>query len=167
MNYEKGASPVIGTMLMVTVAVILSAVVAGLVFGVVHKVKSPPQAKFVLEDAPSNINSNGGDLFIATLYGGDQLICKDIKFQVVNASTNTAYELTWNDSLRCFVYHWNSTQYDMYAYDDDIKDRIISPGDKLIFNETVALIRSGTTVELRVIHIPTNTIIYIGEIIVE
>ena len=164
---KKATSSVIGTMLMVTVAVILSAVVAGLVFGVVHKVKSSPQAKFVLDDAPSDINSNGGDLFIATLYGGDQLICKDIKFQVVNASTNTAYELTWNDSLRCFVYHWNSTRYDMYAYGDDIEDSMIGCGEEVKFNETLALIRSGTTVELRIIHIPTNTIIYIGEIIVE
>ncbi len=166
MNYEKGTSPVIGTMLMVTVAVILSAVIAGLVFGVAHKVKSSPQVKFILNDAPSDIDSNSGDLFTATLYGGDTLICKDIKFQIVNVTPNTAYELTWNDSLRCFVYHWNSTRFDMYAF-GDCEDGFISVGDEIRFNETVALIKSGTVVELRVIHIPTNTIIYIGRVLVE
>ncbi len=164
---RKAVSPVIGTMLMVMVAVILSAVIAGLVSGVIHKIKSPPSAKFVLSDAPSNINSNGGDLFIATLYGGDTLACKDVKFQIVNVSSNTAYELIWNSTLKCFVYNWNSTQYDMYAYGNDIKDGFISVGDEITFNETTPLIKSGTIVELRVIHVPSNSVIYVGSVIVE
>ena len=164
---RKAVSPVIGTMLMVMVAVILSAVIAGLVFGIPHKIKSPPCAKFVLSDAPSDIDSNGGDLLIATLYGGNTLICKDIKFQIVNVSSNAVYELVWNSTLKCFVYNWNSTQYDMYAYGDDIKDGFISVGDKIIFNETTPLIKSGTIVEFRVIHIPSNSVIYVGSVIVE
>ncbi len=166
---RKAVSPVIGTMLMVAVVVILSAVVAGLVFGVVHKIKSTPYAKFVLSDAPSNINSSGGDLFVASMYGGDTLTCKDMKFQIVNVSTNTVYELVWNDTLKCFIYNWNSTsgKYEMYAYGNDIKDGFISVGDEITFNETTPLIKSGTIVELRVIHVPSNSVIYVGSVIVE
>jgi len=162
---RKAVSPVIGTILMVAVAVILSAVLAGLVFGITHRIESPPNANFVLEDAQSNITSNGGDLFIATLYGGDTLICKDIEFQIVNTSSGRTYTLIWNDILGCFVYR-TASGYQMYAY-GDIGGGTINVGDTITFNETTAIIGPGTLVEVRVIHIPTNTVIFDGSVLVK
>ena len=159
---KKAVSPVIGTMLTVTIVVILSVIVAGLTLGIVPKLKSYPQAKFILEDSSSNINLSGGDLFVATLYGGDFLICRDIKFLVIDTSNSAVYVLTWNSSLRCFVSNQN-----IYAYGSDLVDGTITPGDKIIFNETAMLIGPRTVVELKVIHIPSNAVIYVGRVMVK
>ncbi len=164
---KKGVSPVIGVILMVAITVILAAVIASFVFGMGSKVKSAPQAQFMLEDAPDTVEA-GKDLFYATLYGGEDLKCNDLKLQVVDTSNGNTYLLTWNSSIDCFVYKWNPTlkKYEMYAYGDAIKDGIINIGDMIKVNQTTSLISSGTTLEFRVIHIPTSTVIYDGKVFV-
>ncbi len=168
---KKGVSPVIGVILMVAITVILAAVIASFVFGMGSKVKSAPQAQFMLEDAPQSVNSSGSSiLFYATLYGGEDLKCNDLKLQVVDTSNGKSYLLTWNSSIDCFVYNWNKTlgKYEMYAYGDGnvLKDGIINVGDMIKINQTRPLISSGTTIEFRVIHIPTGTVIYDGRVLV-
>ncbi len=166
---KKGVSPVIGVILMVAITVILAAVIASFVFGMGSKVKSAPQAQFMLEDAPQTVNSSGSSiLFYATLYGGEDLKCNDLKLQIINTSSGNSYLLTWNSSIDCFVYNWNSTsgKYEMYAYGDALKDGMINVGDMIKVNQTTPLISSGTTLEFRVIHIPTGTVIYDGRVLV-
>ena len=159
---KKGVSPVIGVILMVAITVILAAVIASFVFGVGSKVKSAPQAQFMLEDAPDPVSA--GPILLATLFGGDDLKCNDIKIQIVNTSSGSSGMLTWNGTG--FNWTGNLDGVNVYIYTNVIDDSIINVGDTIKMYQNTTAIISGTTVEFRVIHIPTGTVIYDGRVLV-
>ncbi len=159
---KKGVSPVIGVILMVAITVILAAVIASFVFGMGSKVKSAPQAQFMLEDASNALTetNNHEKVLLATLYGGEDLRCNDIRIQVVDTTNDQTYTLTWSGNDVFNGSNINATLND--ANDDDM----INVGETLTVWENGTNINSGVTIEFRVIHIPTGTVIYDGRVLV-
>ena len=163
---KKGVSPVIGVILMVAITVILAAVIASFVFGMGSKVKSAPQAQFMLEDAPDTLtNGDTEEVFYATLYGGETLKCGDLRLQVVEyyQGNTLIYTLEYNSTIHAFraAGDLNATAGTTNALNDDE----IDVGDTLIIEElNTSIIHSGATVEFRVMHIPTGTVIYDGRV---
>jgi len=155
---KKGVSPVIGVLLMVVVTVILAAIIASFIFGMGTKMKSAPQVQLYLEDAPGPVNtSSDNELFIVTHYGGDDLILKDIKLQVLNAT-------------KSITLTWDGTKFSgggLEAVGSDIEDGILSAGESFKVCETGTqdvFNSSPDILTLRVIHIPTGTVIFEGSV---
>jgi flagellin-like protein len=156
---EKGVSPVIGVILMVAITVILAAVIASFVFGMGTKVKSAPQAQLVLEDNDDMITAAATDdkVFDIRHMGGDTLKCDELKL-VVTKKGGESDTLTWDGTgnfvgskLKC-----------------NVTGGLIAVGDVVTIEETAAFTGDGPeTYELQVIHIPTNTIIYQAEVLVQ
>jgi len=157
---NKGVSPVIGVLLMVAITVILAAVIASFIFGMGTKMKSAPQVSLYLEDARGKVDGSGGnDLFIVTHYGGDDLNLEEIKLQVV--SEDKTCTLTWDDNNDKFSGDDLET--------DEIKGGILSVGESFTVKEQNGknVFEKAGTLTLRVIHIPTGTIIFEGSVIVQ
>jgi len=156
---KKGVSPVIGVILMVAITVILAAVIASFIFGMGTKMKSAPQVQLYLEDAPGKVDGKGDKLFIVTHYGGDDLNLEEIKLQVV--SEDKTCTLTWDDNNDKFSGDDLET--------DEIKGGILSVGESFTVKEQNGknVFEEAGTLTLRVIHIPTGTIIFEGSVIVQ
>lgn len=150
---DEAVSPVIGVILMVAITVILAAVIGSFVFGMGSKVQSAPQVQLMVEDAGNTLGSTpytNESVFKVTHYGGDDLICEDLKLQVANNSVT--YELTWDDTNDYFV---ASGQLNTTA----IADGVLSVGESFTVKENGINITAGTYT-FRMIHIPTGNIIY-------
>ncbi len=159
---RKGVSPVIGVILMVAITVILAAVIASFVFGMGSKVKSAPQASFMLEDNGERINmsSTSQPLFDAMLYGGGPLKCDELRITIKDLNTSKTWILNWNKG--------NFTADNGDVWGNTSGKKALSPGDKIVFyaNEPNAKIWPGDPLEMIVLHIPTGTIIYDGRVVV-
>ena len=168
---RKGVSPVIGVILMVAITVILAAVIASFVFGMGSKVKSAPQATLMCEDAPDRIPSNPTantlyDVFTITHQGGDQLKCSELEIVIKDKTTGDTYKLTWDDNNNYFVDSFASGTVGYTIETTQISSGFISVGDTITVQEETNVtgatlpIRSGDTLEIMVIHLPTQTVIY-------
>jgi len=92
LNDDRGASPVIGVILMVAITVILAAVIGTFVLGLGDSLEQAPQAQL---DADVNsgdivINHNGGD----TLQEGDITI----RVEDTNGDPSADSPIDWTDS---------------------------------------------------------------------
>ncbi len=164
---RKGVSPVIGVILMVAITVILAAVIASFVFGMGSKVKSAPQASFMLEDNSTALREHLSDtnapLFDAMLYGGGPLKCDELRITIKDLNTSKTWILNWNND-------------EFISNDNNITaktggKKALSPGDKIVFyaneqNLSSDKIWPGDPLEMIVLHIPTGTIIYDGRVVV-
>jgi len=161
---KRGVSPVIGVILMVAITVILAAVIASFVFGMGSKVKSAPQASFMLEDNSSSIKltNTSQPLFDAMLYGGGPLKCGELRITIKDLNTSQTYVLNWNTTDK------NFTAPSEAVWGNTSGKAALSPGDKIVFyaDETKAKIYPGDPLEMIVLHIPTGTIIYDGRVVV-
>ncbi len=162
---KKGVSPVIGVILMVAITVILAAVIASFVFGMGSKVKSAPQATLMCEDAPNNIPSTpvAGtyySVFTITHQGGDDLKCSELEIIIKDKTNGHTYKLDWDDNNQYFIYNQNG----QIINSTKISAGFISVGDSVTFKEettgTSLPIGSGDTLEIMVVHLPTQTVIY-------
>jgi len=153
---DEAVSPVIGVILMVAITVILAAVIGSFVFGMGSKVQAAPQAQLAVEDAGNTLNDGVGNesVFKVTHYGGDDLICEELKLQVAN--TSVTYELTWDDE-DYFVAKNDQSQSQLNT--TVISDGVLSVGESFTVKENGINITAGTYT-FRVIHIPTGNIIY-------
>jgi len=155
---KKGLSPVVGVLLMVAVTVILAAVIASFIFGMGTKVKSAPQVQLYLEDAPDEVNGDDDKLFIVTHYGGDDLNLEEIRLQVMN------------DTKVCRL-SWTEMKFEgdnLMASSPDLRDGMFSVGESFTVNETSNVFSKRPDIlTLRVIHIPTGTIIFEGSVRIE
>lgn len=86
---EDAVSPVIGVILMVAITVILAAVVAAFVFGVVGQPQAAPQASLNIEDADASVGTGNTDnLVTVEHYGGDDINISDTNFQITVRGTS-------------------------------------------------------------------------------
>ena len=163
---KKGVSPVIGVILMVAVTVILAAVIASFIFGLGTKVKSAPQVQLYLEDASDKADGKGDELFTVTHYGGDDLNLEEIKLQVVGKNktgNDITCTLIWDKDDKKFSGDKLETN-----NNNDIRDGILSVGESFTVKEQSNKdVFNNTTLTLRVIHIPTGTIIFEGSVRVQ
>ena len=94
---EDGVSPVIGEILMVAIVVLMAAVVAAFVFGVVTMPTPTPQASLAVDDA----TWDGENLNVTLLHeSGSSLDSEDIEVVVTNLDdknqVNTSLLSSWN-----------------------------------------------------------------------
>jgi len=157
---KRGVSPVIGVILMVAITVILAAVIASFVFGMGGKVKAAPNAQIMLEDSDDMIgNENNDSIFDIKHYGGDTLKCDELKLIVSVKGLNKEDKLIWNGTA------FNGTYLAC-----NVPGGLISVGDTVTVAEKSAFLNSNdvpATITLRIIHIPTNTIIFEGDVLVQ
>ena len=153
---EKGVSPVIGVILMVAITVILAAVIASFVFGLGSKApKSAPQAQLAISDNTSDTLGDGTDegIFNMEHNGGEDLVLADLKIIIYNetAGGTELDTLTWNSAASTF--NGGNDKIDTWADDDGI----LNPGEVLRFKEDPTYnVSSGTTLRVKVLHIPSN-----------
>jgi len=159
---RKGVSPVIGVILMVAITVILAAVIASFVFGMGGKVKAAPNAQIMLEDNDDMVNTTGeaDKLFDIVHYGGDTLKCNEIKLVVSVKGGNTS-TLVWD----------GTDSFDSDELTCNVSDGLISVGDRYTVEETSGgaqfVDEVPATITLKIIHIPTNSIIFEGDVLVQ
>jgi len=170
---KKGVSPVIGVILMVAITVILAAVIASFVFGMGSKVKSAPQASFMLEDnstALGNDPTGNMSLFDAMLYGGGPLTCSELQITIKDLATGRTWTLNWNSTENALRFEAKENNI-VVLWATTGQKKALSPGDTMVFWENATAlgnnkIKAGHALEMRVLHIPTGTIIYDGQVVV-
>jgi len=174
MKNKKGVSPVIGVILMVAVTVILAAVIAGFIFGMSTKVKSAPLVQLYLEDAPDPVGW-GSKLFTVTHYGGDELDLREIKLQVLWEGI-VIDELTWDGKKFSGNYlETNRINDVIFSVGESFTIKLRELEEIIRINHPVKEIKTNNNKEgtnpviltLRVIHIPTGTIIFEGSVKVQ
>jgi len=194
---KKGVSPVIGVILMVAITVILAAVIASFVFGMGSKVRAAPNAQLTLSDAEDKLDGQNDTILYVEHYGGDTLKCDELKVVVTDKTNNKIWTLTWNSKDNAFedvndpsnapillvnksynnelniIYYNNSNS--QFTTQDGLKYHITASG-VLQVGDVAALVEPSdlfntsntpATIELKVVHIPTNTIIYDSEQLVQ
>jgi len=174
---KKGVSPVIGVILMVAITVILAAVIASFTFGMSTKIRAAPNAQLMLSDHEDIINITGDadDLVYISHMGGDTLKCDELKIKVTNKGTGTSYVLTWDSDSSCFKDSEDNLRLYVKADEKYGNKYYITTSGLLQVGDTATLSESGSgkdfvkavpaTLEIQIIHIPTGTIIYTGEIV--
>jgi flagellin-like protein len=176
---KKGVSPVIGVILMVAITVILAAVIASFVFGMGSKVKSAPNAQLVLSDAEDKLDTQNDVILYVEHYGGDTLKCDELKIIVTDKTNNRIWTLIWNSANRDF--EDNSNQLALHVNtsytpaQDGLRYHItangtLQVGDVAVLVENTDLFNNANTpatIEVQIIHIPTNSIIYDAEQLVQ
>jgi len=177
---KKGVSPVIGVILMVAITVILAAVIASFVFGMGSKVKSAPNAQLVLSDHEDKIDDNtGGDkILYISHYSGDTLKCEELKIIVFDKTNGQKDVLTWNQTANQFqgtnliVNVTAGTDGNNGKYYYVAHSGVIEVGDTVVLYEKngADFLNAGNvpaTIEVQIVHIPTNSIIFSGEQLVQ
>lgn len=133
---EKAVSPVIGVILMVAITVILAAVIASFVFGLGSKApKSAPQAQLVVTKA---VNGSTETIYIEHR-GGEAITVSDLKIIVTNETAGDTIEPNAGNITV------NVTP-----------DNYFEVGETLRINTTEDLGKAGDTINVKVIHIPSN-----------
>lgn len=176
---DEAVSPVIGVILMVAITVILATVVSSFVFGLGTKIGSAPQAQIILKDHEDAISTTGTRDWILYIshVGGDNLKCDELMIRVTNLdkSGGTAtYILNWNSGGSRFEdSNGNLRLYAIsgYNYGDEYYIRqngLLQPGDTaaLYENDNTYVDKVPARIQVQIIHKPTNTIVYSGEVVV-
>ncbi len=177
---KKGVSPVIGVILMVAITVILAAVIASFVFGMGSKVRAAPNAQLTLSDHEDKIDdTNGNDsILYISHYGGDTLKCDELKIIVFDKTNGQKDVLTWKQKDHKFegdkliVNVTKGTDGDNGKYYYVAHDNIIEVGDTVVLceKEGTDFLNEDTvpaTIEVQVVHVPTNSVIFSGEQLVQ
>ena len=142
---EEGVSPVIGVILMVAITVILAAVIAAFVFGM-GPPESAPSAQMTVKDHANAFTNGAGDgIFTITHRGGDVLQIEDLKVAISKDETN-----------------WNDTAQTTDPIQLDPSNGTLNVGDSysvLTGASTGVGQAAKGTVYIRIIHIPTSTIL--------
>ena len=143
---EEGVSPVIGVILMVAITVILAAVIAAFVFGM-GPPDSAPSTQMTVKDHTDHVVATSADsVAVITHRGGDVLQFSELKVAI---STNGS---SWKNSI-----------------DDNVG--VLEPvgsasitgafevGDTFRISEGTDGDAAAGTMYVRIIHVPTSTII--------
>jgi len=165
---SRGVSPVIGTILVVAVAVILAAVIGATAFGFTDDINEPvDQAVLDLDfEEEDDIATDDYDEFLWQLElshtGGDDVDGDDITVLLNHGSVQVTGEydetLTSGDSVEVAIVHTDG-YYDVNEYDceNDENTACSLAGDEENYPDTEQL-------ELLMIHEPSDTILYQEEI---
>jgi len=95
---SRGVSPIIGTILLIVITVVITAVVGTFVFGLGQSVKPAPKAQFILEDAGDMLNDNSATdaILLIRHVGGDPINCKDIQFIIKDLTNGRTWVLEYD-----------------------------------------------------------------------
>ncbi len=184
---DTGVSPVIGVMLMIVVTIIIAAVVSAFAGGVVGEQKKVPIAQFELRLYKSlqaenggvdqtfqgaNV-FNGGMQFVVSMKSGEPIPGKDLNLvtyrtlvdgtvqkHVFDATNTSQYYCSGGKGTMCLDYGYTSAGW---------ADSLVYPGQSFhtvtthieaVLGPGVTSLSPGDSIEVDIVHKPTNTIIY-------
>ena len=165
---DSAVSPVIGVILMVAITVILAAVIGTFVLGLGDSLNQAPQATLNAEDASAGYNNNTSSGFLdantsAAAFeisqdGGDAIQFADMRIVVDGPNANAKFEQgSWNNSnLGVFIDGANPTSNAEFAVGDSLT---IGNVDSTETNLT-----TGTEYRIRLIHVPSDSILLDTEV---
>jgi FlaG/FlaF family flagellin (archaellin) len=159
---------------MVAITVILAAVIGTFVLGLGDSLEQAPQSTLNAEDAAEeyNASANGSPAFDINQDGGDPISLNDVRIVLTNESGDS-------DTVRFEQGSWTSGDGDEYLNVTYNGDPIESPdgievavGDTLTIQNTADLesggnsttIRAGNTYRIRMIHVPSDSVIMDQEV---
>jgi len=151
---------------MVAITVILAAVIGTFVLGLGDSLQQAPQATLNAEDASDDFeNTSGTDAFEISQNGGDSIALNDVRVVIENTSGT--------ESLRFSQGNWeeaeDNTNYNATLNGDNIEN-LDSPtlevGDSLTVTAKGGgtLLNSDSTYRIRLIHIPSDSILLDTEV---
>ncbi len=148
---EDAVSPVIGVILMVAITVILAAVIAAFVFGLGGTQQAAPTSSIIVANNPDTTDV---DLKIQHK-GGDTLKAGDYKLSIVSVGNSPVY-VTSNSSVSG----------DFAVGNQIITYNLTSASYVQLFNNALNLstgipvaLSSGTKLDVKLVHIPTNAML--------
>jgi FlaG/FlaF family flagellin (archaellin) len=181
---DAGVSPVIGVMLMIVVTIIIAAVVSAFAGGLSGDQKKVPVAQFdmrlyanaVMElSGPTTVTmggisyyvNSGSPRFDIIMINGEPIPPTDLKFVTYRTDETGAvvkHEVLWVTSSGTYNFFQNIPGWNPDA---------IHPGEMYYGSPDTLLgtggsgLAVGTPVEIDIVHIPTNTVIYTQEVRVQ
>ena len=193
-NNSKATSPVIGVMLMVVVTVILAAAVSSYSSGMVSTTSTAPTAVFDVKIEKDAISDMGPDFPISYIsikeITGDAIQTKDLKIITIDAgnnvtevlpnSGNTNYDNGWGTDVNGTSPYWNNPSKGMFGTPDKdfgnytVKSGVVMVADEYnnyvgttgmeaMFSEWNS-VKDGDWVTVRIIHIPSQKVIFQTEV---
>lgn len=139
---EEGVSPVIGVILMVAITVILAAVIAAFVFGM-GPPESAPSAQLSVKDYSGNLADTSNDaVMVVTHRGGETLQMNELKIAISTDGST-----------------WNHNQVDDTTPLGISTTGALEVGDTFTITEGGLTEAAAGTMYLRIIHLPTSTIL--------
>jgi flagellin-like protein len=168
---RKGVSPVIGVILMVAITVILAAVIASFVFGMGSKIeKVAPRTQFIVKDDPDQLLVSTRDYVLDIEHaGGDPILCSDMRIYIYDQNGNLVEALDWNGQRFADLNPPDGPRNrDLISNNDvGLRDGSFDPGDIIRLYEASNSddIPAGTYT-VKILHVPTQTIIFTGDVTV-
>jgi len=170
---DRGVSPVIGVILMVAITVILAAVIGTFVLGLGDSLQQAPQAQLSAEDASDGVSdlddTDEVDLIKIGHDGGDKISDGDYRIQIRAPGA---------DSFETIVEGGDETEKDISNVDEgeltDVGISVGDPGDLQVGDEIFIDATASATPtdasgdwQVRIIHVPSDSIILDQEVSVE
>ena len=165
---DRGVSPVIGVILMVAITVILAAVIGTFVLGLGDSLEQAPQATLNAEDASGDYISSVSDLgnessnaFVISQDGGDAIPLADARVVISNESGS--------DSVTLEQGSWVTEGFNVSLNNQSISAQSqpeLAVGDSLEIGNTAteSFLRSDNTYRIRLIHLPSESILLDQEV---
>ncbi|GAB7014011.1 type IV pilin [Halolamina salina] len=166
---DRGVSPVIGVILMVAITVILAAVIGTFVLGLGDSLNQAPQSTLNAEDAPADFNdslASGSAAFEISQNGGDAIPLADARIVIGNTSSSASETFSQGN--------WDSPESGA-ALNVTLNGNSISGmdspelavGDSLTVSTTDGtgtLLEADNTFRIRLIHVPSDSILLDTEV---
>jgi flagellin-like protein len=165
---SRAVSPVIGTILLVAVVVILASVLSVFVFDVGQQLRSPgPTVSQSSGELVRDVSGGDDQIVRLTHLAGDRLDVSELEIavdatdacgkqsRIVNLPTNTLGSANYNGDDIFDDYSPDGGQLDTSA------DGIWSAGETATFRlaSTECELNKGDTLTIRVVHLPTNSVV--------
>jgi FlaG/FlaF family flagellin (archaellin) len=128
---------------MVAITVILAAVIGSFVLGIGGDITETPQVRLGVSDASENIDGGDNDIFVIKHSGGDT-IKKDNVNMVINNMSDGGAKLTEIEGIQSDI----------------------SVGDRIVVSETDNIIKGTAELRIRLVHKPSDNLLFDVTIIV-
>ncbi len=164
---KTGVSPIIAIILMVAITVVLAATIYVWVSGMGGGGSTAPSLTLkVTDDTGDNSFSDTAqdDIMVVDHMGGDKIKCEDIKILVTDPNGNE-YTLLWDSANTKFADSTNGLETDT----TDIDDGYFAVGEEFTIKEDSGHLTLASTGvwHVKIIYIPSNSILYDKDITVE
>lgn len=153
---ERGVSPVVGTLLLIAVAVLAAGTVAYFVLGLGTPADSPGNT-LMAEDADANLNSGDNTQALITVehQGGDSFDPSDTTITVtVGESSEIVRGFTSTGSS---TFTATSANY-KFTYEDLDGDNNFEVGESAVLAENGANVSKFTDVNIKIVHTPSQSV---------
>jgi flagellin-like protein len=169
---EQGVSPVIGVILMVAITVILAAVIGTFVLGLGDSLQQAPQSTLNAEDASADYDnsSNNSTAFEISQNGGDAISLGDVRVVIDSQSDSTSFSFeqgSWTDRGANSTVNMTLNGDQISTLDEPelaVGDSLIVQNNATVESNVDATLQSNTAYRIRLIHVPSDSILLDTEV---